>query len=159
MKNLITTIFTLFLTALASAFAQSATTPVWNKDGWIITVEYKNPAPKSGTVAEISTTVVYEVDGVEETSQSTENIELAVPVTKTRKKYTSLNQLNKVFRVSDAVGDGNVSFDADGKLVFYVEAVNDEKTHTFSFKIKPIASELAKNPVMRALMASVLKFE
>ena len=159
MKSVILSLLAIAITAIASIGAHAAITPKWVKDGWVISTSFTNPEKPAGVVADVPMVVSFEIDGVLQTATASDVFALDMPVTKTKKIWTSSNVLNTLLTIVDVSGDGQASFDATGKLVFYIEAPNDGKEHTITFKLKPNYPMLSRVPFLKSMIASALSFK
>lgn len=138
MKSLLAILTLLFLLITATSLEAQTVTPVWAVDGWTVTVKLTNPNPLSTAAPYVvALDSVYDIDGVVITN-AVESISLPAPAVSTAKKtYTSKTSITNLFTIVNPTGTGGASFDASGKLVYFVTAVNDGVEHTFSFKLKP----------------------
>lgn len=142
------------LTLLAMLFLFSsptlALTSTFQTDGWNITATYTSPAPLVGGGPTVDATITYMVDGVLQTTTSSEIIALPYPVIITTKIWTSKAVLNTSYTVNSIAGEGTVIFDATGHLVFKVNAPNDGKPHTLTFHLKStLPGWIVKTPWLR----------
>lgn len=106
----------------------------WLGNGWLVKVSYTNPAPSAGNLT-IAAIAQLEVDGVLQTATVNDALTLPVPMTVTRKIWTTTAALKPLYNIAEVSGDGTAVFDASGKLVFSVRAPNDGLTHSVQFKL------------------------
>lgn len=136
MKILQTIFLTLaLLLTLSLPILCQTVSAAWQTDGWIITSTLTNTNPVAGTFNLVSD-AVYTLDGVVVTSD-TSTTALVMGASTANKTYTSQTVLNTKFTIVPGSGDGAASFDAAGKLVWNVTAINDGAVHTYTFKVKP----------------------
>ena len=117
----------LLLFLLCSAvIGQTATTVVFNKDGWDVTSAYTSTLPAPAPGPTITAIVTFEVGGVIQTTTASDSFALPIPVIMTKRIATSNISLVNDYTITNITGDGTAVFDAtSGKLVYTVNAPND----------------------------------
>lgn len=130
-----TTLLSMILLCLCSLPSLADTAAItWLGNGWLIKVSYTNPAPPAGNLT-ITATAQLEVDGVLQTATIQDALTLPVPVTVTKKIWTTTAALKPLYSIAEVTGDGTAVYDTSGKLVFSVRAPNDGLAHSVQFKL------------------------